>query len=83
MLVLINSLLVCEVHDCCKLLYLCCIECVLHLSTSCVTCKHIGHKVKKASKEVETQLQNLESSYVLRNYLIITKAYKTTLYLGS
>lgn len=53
--------LVCEVHDG-ELLPLYCMDCDCPLCGDCVTLDHVGHKVQKVSKVVETQLRQLEKS---------------------
>lgn len=54
--------LICEVHDC-ELLPLYCTDCDCPLCGDCVTCDHVGHKVKnKVYQVVETQYRQLEES---------------------
>lgn len=39
--------LICEIHDC-ELLPLYCTDCDCPLCGDCVTCDHVGHKIKKS-----------------------------------
>lgn len=58
----INMDLMCEVHDDCELLPLYCMDCGCPLCGDCVTRDHVGHKVRKVSEVVETQLRQLKES---------------------
>lgn len=53
--------LICEVHDC-ELLALYCTACDCPLCGDCVTCDHVGHKVKKKSVPGSGKLRQLEES---------------------
>lgn len=67
-----NLYLVCEVHDC-ELLPLYCIDCDFPLCGDCVTRDHVGHKVRKVSEVIETQLRQLEEGLDNENSILFLK----------
>lgn len=61
--------LICEVHDC----EFYCTDCDCPLCGDCVTCDHVGHKVKKVSQVVESQLRQLEESLSNDNSVLFVR----------
>lgn len=57
-----NIDLVCNVHDGCDLLPIYCADCNCPLCSDCLTHDHVGHKFRKVSEVVKTELQQLEES---------------------
>lgn len=41
----LNMELICEVYDCCELLFFYCMDCDCFLCGDCVICDYVGYKV--------------------------------------
>lgn len=50
----------CDVHSYSELLPLDCLDCDCPLCGDCVTCNHVGHKVRKVSEVVDNQVRQLK-----------------------
>lgn len=65
-----NMDLVCNVHDGCDLLPIYCADCNCPLCSDCLTHDHVGHKFRKVSEVVKTELQQLEESLSCENSIL-------------